>query len=296
MDPRSAVTLESGSPDVRVDAGYTSLFQAGSGGGNDFVMDGEFLRMRLMGRVGLGKGWETWAELPVAYTTGGFLDGFLIDWHDFWGLPDQGRSSAAKNQWNVEARRGGVTAYEMNDPGGIELMDIPIGIAWNPEWFADPSLDLLFRGAVELPTGDEDQGFGNGQVDFSLGLVGEYRFDAWSLTAQVQHTFAGTPDQARNAGLDFSDVTSFGVGVEVSLGSTTTALVQTQIESSTLRDLGFNKAEDEQWLLWVGGRQLLGKGFYLEVALGEDLRGPTPDFTAWLAVGWAPSLAVPGGR
>ena len=296
MDPRSAVTLDSGSLDVRADAGYTSLFQAGSSGGDSIVMDGEILRTRLVGRVGLGDGWETWAELPFAYTTGGFLDDFLIDWHDFWGFSDQGRSSAPKNQWLVEARQGGVTAYEMNDPGGIELMDIPIGIAWNPEWFSDPSLDVLLRGAVELPTGDEDEGFGNGELDYSLGLVGEYRFEGWSLTAHVQHTFAGTPDQAQSAGLDFSDVTSFGVGAEVSLGPTTTGLIQTELESSTLRDLGVSEAEDEQWLLWIGGRQLLGKGFYLEVALGEDLSGAPPDFTAWLAVGWMPTLVAPGGR
>ncbi len=184
----------------------------------------------------------------------------------------------------------------MDDPGGVELMDIPIGIAWNPEWFSDPSLDLLFRGAVELPTGNEDQGFGNGEVDSSLGLVGEYRFDAWALTAEVQHTFVGTPDRAQSAGLDYRDVTSVGMGAEISLGATTTGLIQIHIESSTLESLGFREAEDLQRLLWVGGRQLLGDGFYLEVALGEDLGGPTPDFTAWLAVGWMPSLVVPTGR
>ena len=69
MDPRSARVLDSGTPDVRVDAGYSSLFRNGSGGGNDFSMDGELLRTRIKGRLGLGKGWETWVELPFVRST-----------------------------------------------------------------------------------------------------------------------------------------------------------------------------------------------------------------------------------
>ena len=295
MDPRSARVLDSGSPDVRVDAGYTSLFQGGTGGGNDFFMDGELLATRIKARLGLGKGWETWAELPFAYTTGGFLDSFLIDWHDFWGLAGLGRSSAPKDRWDVRARRQGVTVYEM-ERSSLELMDIPIGIAWNPGWRSDPSLDLLLRVAVELPAGDDGAGFGNGRVDYALGLVLEYRFDGWALTGHLQHTFAGTPNRAKSGGLDFGDVTSVGVGAEVSLGDTISALVQAEMETSTLRDLGFSEVEDEQWLLWVGLRQLLGDGFYLEIGFGEDLFGAPPDFTAWLAVGWMPSLSSSTGH
>ncbi len=51
--------------------------------------------------------------------------------------------------------------------------------------------------------------------------------------------------------------------------------------------------EDGQWLLWVGLRQFLGDGFYLEVAFGEDLSGAPPDFTAWVGVGWMPSVSSP---
>ena len=96
---------------------------------------------------------------------------------------------------------------------------------------------------------------------------------------------------AESAGLEYSDVSSFGLGVEIALGPQTSALVQTELETSTLRDLGFEEVADDQWLLWFGLRQGLGKGFYAEVGFGEDLSSAVAaDFTAWLGVGWAPSF------
>jgi hypothetical protein len=290
MDPRSAEILAAGSGDLRADAAYSSLFLAGAGSGNTSVMDGEILRTRVKGRVGLGQGFEAWTELPFAHTSGGFLDSFVIDWHDFWGLPDGSRSGAPQDQWDVRATRGGALAYEMEE-SGFELLDIPIGVAWDPGVFRSSPFDLLLRGAVEFPTGDQDRGFGNGEVDVSLGLVADYRWETWVLTAQVQHTFAGTPDRAESAGLEFRDISSFGLGVEIALGPQTSALVQSQLETSTLRDLGFGQVADNQWLLWFGVRQGLGDGFYLEVGFGEDLSSAVAsDFTAWVGVGWTPSF------
>ena len=56
----------------------------------------DLVRSRGLGdvykRQGLGDGLEFGFELPFAHTSGGFLDRFLIDYHDALGLPDQGLS------------------------------------------------------------------------------------------------------------------------------------------------------------------------------------------------------------
>jgi len=63
--------------------------------------------------------------------------------------------------------------------------------------------------AVKLPTADEEEGLGSGELDARLGLSGEYRF--WSLTlfggAGFNHF--GEPD-----GAAFDDVVDAYVGVE----------------------------------------------------------------------------------
>ena len=80
-------------------------------------------------------------------------------------------------------------------------------------------------------------------------------------------------------------MTSAGIELEWPLHDAWTALVQVEWETSTLRDLGFSVASDDQWLLWGGLRARLGSGTSLELAIAEDL-GPfvSPDFSLWVGL------------
>ena len=55
----------------------------------------------------------------------GFLYEFVLHWHDWFGLPDQDRSSVPNGQWHVEATRSGATAFEV-DQVDLRLMDVPV--------------------------------------------------------------------------------------------------------------------------------------------------------------------------
>ena len=285
MDPAGASPLGPGEVGLRVDTAYTSLFLAGMGGGNHFEMDGEIMRAAAKARIGVGHALELAVELPVVYTTGGFLDGFLIDWHDLWGLPSQGRPTAPRNGFSVNAQRQGTTVFALEERS-LELADVPVALSWAFVPLTDDRpFGAALRAAVELPTGDEDAGVGNGEFDWSLGLTGELRWDLVAMTGHVQHTFAGTPAQAAAGGLQFGDVTSAGVGVEVALTDSLAALLQTELETSTLRGLGFDRVSDIQWLLWTGARAQLAPGVALEFGLGEDLSSfIAPDFTAYVGL------------
>ena len=284
MTPQGAEPLPPQSAQVYLDAAYTSLFLTGQGNGNTFQMDGEILRLAPGVKVGYGSGIEMQVELPVAITGGGFLDTFIVNWHDIWGLPDQGRETTPQNRYIVQATRQGQVAYEM-DNSSLALMDIPLVLTWDflPVTEERP-YGLGVRGGIELPTGDQDRGFGNGGLDYALGLVGEYRYEWVSLTGFAEYTWASTPDMAREAGLTFGDVASFGLGAEMVLSDTWSLLVQTEYESSVLRNLDFPRVSDDQWLLWVGGRARFDR-WYFEVAIGEDLSPfVAPDFSIWLSM------------
>jgi len=284
MDPQSARPLPKGNTRLRVDLAYSSIFLEGTGSGNSWFMDGEILRSGLKVRHGLGHGLEVWGELAMALTGPGFLDDFVENWHDAFGLPNQNRDQFPKDVWRVEAQKGGVTAWEMDRTDGA-LLDLPLGLNWNfVPMTAEQPWALTARVATELPTGNQERGFGSGGFDWSLGMVGEYRYEAWSFTAHAQHTFVHTPDPADRAGLDFRDVTSAGVGAETALAEHTFLLMQILFDTSTLRQLDFDRVSDPQWTLWFGLRHHMGERFAVEVGFGEDLStdGP-PDFTAWLA-------------
>ncbi len=292
MAPSAVTTLPAGAISGRVDAAYSNLFlNGGSGGGNTWRMDGEYLRVGTTLRVGLGGDCELAAELPVAHTSGGFLDDFIIGYHDFFGLPDQNRDQNPRDAYDITAQKDGNVAWSV-DRENLELLDVPMQVTWQLVAPGDGRVGTAVRGGIELPTGNDDRGYGNGQLDASLGVLLEYRAGGVGWYGHAQHTLAGTPRQSRAVGLHFADVTSLGLGAELPLAENLNVLVQVEWETSTLRHLGFPAVASEQLLLWIGGRWLVTEHWGIEVAFGEDLYGfVSPDFTAWLGCAWLPGAA-----
>jgi hypothetical protein len=284
MDPAGASPLSAGDLRVRVDGAYSSLFLGGANGNDRFLMDGEILRTGLKARVGLGGGFELSSELAFASTTGGFLDAFLIDFHDFVGSSDQGRSEAPRNHFDVHADNDNTTVFAVEEDD-FALLDTPLQLSWSPLPVTEGRpFGFALRAATEIPTGDDERGYGSGQIDWAVGVTGEARAGSVAFTGHVQHTFAGSPGPARRANFEFADVTSLGVGAEIALSDSIALLVQTEWESSTLRGLDLDRADDPQWLLWTGVRAAITRTISCEFALGEDLSPYiAPDFTAWVA-------------
>lgn len=268
---------------LRWQASYSSLFLSGAANGNTFAMDGEYLRTSLACRLGLGADTEFGLELPFAHTSGGFLDSFLIDYHDALGLPNQDRHAVPKNNFRVAASQGGTTVWSLDDEG-FALLDVPLYVShtlWRPE----DGLGVAVRAGIELPTGDDRRGFGSGEPDYALGVLLQRRWLGCEFYAQLQHTFAGTPRQSRDAGFAFADVTALALAAELPLTADLAAFVALEYETSTLRELDLRTVGRNQFLLWFGGRWLAAPHCAVEAALGEDLQGyVSPDFTAWLGV------------
>lgn len=288
LPARGTACLPEGRVSVRSDVAYSNLFLVGGGsGGRRFAMDGEYLRAAAGYRAGLGAGLELGLEVPVAHTSGGFLDGFVIDYHDTLGLPDQGRDTNPRDAFEIRASRAGQTVWRV-EADGVAMMDVPLTLAWQ---IADPAagLGLALHAGIELPTGDDASGYGNGELDVAVGLVAEHRAFGLGFCVHAQHTFAGTPRQSRDAGFEFADVTAAGLAIEVPLDDGVTAEVQVEWETSALRTLDIPVVERDHGLLWLGGRVRLDDDTELELGFGEDLIGlVSPDFTAWLGVVWTP--------
>jgi hypothetical protein len=281
--PRSAAAQPAHSASVDWNSSLSSYFLSGTGGGGTFVMDGEMLRTALGARIGLGHGFDLAFEVPVLHASGGFLDRFVIDWHDTFGFADQGRSSVPRDDYLIEARGVGAPSVWRVEPHGARLGDVPIELSYT---LVDPQRDgfgLALRGGVELPTGDSAAGFGSGGVDLFASVVGEWRLHAVALTAQFGWTSLHTSDAMRDAGISLDDGPLFDLGAEVLLTDRLGLLALAQFDTAGLGANDFGRVTDDQWLLWFGLRQRLGSRSHLEFGLGEDLsRYVAADFTAFL--------------
>lgn len=293
LDPDDANVLPRGSSRWRTDFAYTSLWLIGDNGPQQrFQMDGELLRTALDARTGLGAGFEFGVQLPFLHSSGGFLDDFVIDYHELFGFPDQDRSAAPRDAYGIGAVANGRSVWSQQ-AAGLELLDVPLQLTWSLRPSGVDRFGVALRGGIELPTGDAGRGYGNGQLDAAAGALFDYHTPRFGWSGHVQHTFAGTPRTSRDADFRFADVTSIGSGLELPLVDGLVALVQAEWETSTLRRLDVPAAARDQMLLWVGGRLALAPDWSVEVAFGEDLIGKvSPDFTAWLSFAWQPGAAA----
>ena len=295
LDPANTAVLPKGQTSWRMDQAYTSLFLSGINAQGTWLMDGEVLRSAIDTRIGLGNGLQFGMQIAGAPASGGFLDDFIIDYHEALGLPDQDRDLSVNGRFMVDASKGGVSVWSVQK-SSAELLDVPIHLTWQALEPGEQRFGLALRGGIELPTGDQDRGYGNGEVDVALGAIVDYQAHGIGWNGHIQHTFAGTPRPSRVAGFSFQDVTSIGMGIEVPLSNNFHAVLQTEWETSTLRGLGPKVTARDQALLWIGGRYQASPDWSIEMGLGEDLVGlASPDFSAWLAFVWKPAASGAGG-
>jgi hypothetical protein len=287
MPPAATRGLAAGEVQARADAAYSSLWLVGVAPGKQWRMDAEYLRVATGLRVGLGGGVDVAVELPMAHTSGGFLDDFLIDYHDFFGFPDQERDIAPRNAYDISLRQGGSSVWAA-DPAGAALLDVPVYASWRLTPDRAP-VGAAGRGGVELPTGDADRGYGSGGVEPSVGLLVDREGDLVSLYGHAQYTWVHTPDEPQRAGFAFADVAFAGLAAEVALLDDLHGFVQIAWETSTLRRFGLLETDGDQALLWVGGRFRCSDDLQVELGFGEDLLSAvSPDFTAWVGMQWQP--------
>lgn len=266
--------------DVRLD--WTSLWLL-HGSGNDVVhMDGEMLRTELDFRVGLGNDLDLEVGIPFLHAGGGTLDGFIEGWHRLFNLPQNNRDENPRDRFRVETLRRQRdsslrSSYRMEDDG-LYVGDIPVFLTWFP--YREGGLSLGVRGGIELPTGDESAGYGNGGLDANLGILGGYDGIGWSVFGWAGHSFVATADRAENAGLDYSDVDSAGIGAQLALSEDVSALLQIEFDTSVLRKLDESHADKNQLVIWSGGRWRISETVDFEFAVGEELiLDVSPDVT-----------------
>lgn len=144
-----AVMLGRGRSETRLTLDFTNEYvQEGSCAAECVTLDGETARLRYTYRVGLGAGWDFALEVPYLDAGGGFLDGWIEDWHGWFGLPNGGRELAPQDRYRFR--------YERN---GVVLLDETRGY----DGLGDATLTFgrrvgrrnVLRAMVKLPTGDE---------------------------------------------------------------------------------------------------------------------------------------------
>ncbi len=240
------------------------------------LLDGETARMRFSHRRGLGDGWDFSFELPMLDRGGGFLDGWIQDWHDAFDLPEGRRQLAPENLYRFHYERQGTVLLD-ETRGGTGVGDATVAVGRRL------GRTSTLRAMAKLPTGDEDalEGGTGGYalwVERALALP-----PGWS-----GYLAAGASVNDRGgalAHLQKREVAFGGIGLAVPVTRSIRLTAQLQAHSRLFEDSELTP------LARAGAPFTLGLQFRtsargaFELGFQEDLNSNgSPDFAAYLSV------------
>ncbi len=192
ITPRSAVALTAGAGRWSMTQQYSNIFERAIDATFDTRIDLEQLRTDFTFLQGLGHGMTAELNVPLYYTSGGFLDPFLNWYHRTLGVPNAGRDNFPNNQFVYRITNTTTATDVVNvSATGFGLGDASLSLSHEviPRRAGRPG--LTWFGVAEFPTGSTSRGLGNGAFDFGLGAMSEIASDRWYGFADLGYFVSG---------------------------------------------------------------------------------------------------------
>jgi len=249
----------------------SNTYNIASGQQETLTNDLETFRGSLVASYGLRNDWQLSVEVPWVSHDGGFLDDFIYEWHDFFGMPQNGRTKDNSDQLDVSYLSG--VSFELPGPErGIG--DIRFSVAHSRPW---NEKTLILSTELKLPTGDFDRLTGSGGFDLSAGItlndpttLEEYRITLFGGLAGV---FLGDIDG------DLAALQkNFVVAGRAGIGWQATKLIQFKLQldaQSAIYDSDLKEMGDPAFQLVMGGSLTFTDDVYLDIAVAEDISTST---------------------
>ena len=283
--PRSARTQPQGTLGVETELTAMSIFEDGLGVDERVGLDGEIWRNALRVRYGLTESLDVEVELGLAYTTSGFLDGLADFFHDTFNFPGGGRDRIANDQYEMVIESDGEEIFDVEEDR-LGINDLPIVFTQRLREEDADGPGVAWRVGVELPTGSEKNGFGNGELDFGTGILLERSFGKWTFTGGVDYVFAGQPDDFESADVDLDNSLLLAQGIEYRLRHNCSLMTQLLFQSPFTQDLDIEEIDSEMLDLGIGLALDVG-GARFTSSFHEDLIASTgTDFAFRFALSW----------
>lgn len=256
----------------------------------DVLIDTEVLIAELSMICGLTEKLAVKLDAPMISMQGGFLDGFLENFHDFLGLPNYDRENRPKNDFAYRVAKDD-RLWLQGESGGLRVGDARFSAQ-----YALPSMTLVGRpfrssvlATVKTPTGDADTGLGSGRFDFGFFLPAKWRGTRWSFHVMPGFIWVDDP-QTSGARVSARNSTSLFACAAYEYNQRWRWLAQLNYYSSPFEKSGLDELDDGALELVIGFQRTLSKMCYWEFAFSEDLTLAVPDFNIRIGMTWRLSI------
>ena len=263
---------------------YSSIYVDERSSEWQILMDMEMTVINLALSYGLSHRAAVRLDIPLVHMGGGFLDGFLENYHDALGVSNYGRESRPKNSFAYRMEKNGELWLE-GDAGGLQLADATLSAQWSlvpVSGYSHFKASLI--AALKVPTGRTRYGFGSGRLDVGLFLPVEFGSHPWSVYAMPGFIRHSDP-KTRGADVSVHPNASFLIGAAYDYSERLQLLAQLNYFSSPLEKTGIGMIDDGAVELALGFRYHANPTWQVEFAFCEDLfTRAAPDFNLHLGV------------
>lgn len=254
------------------------------------LLDMEIWRTALNFKYGITEKTETGIEVPFLSFTSGFLDAFIQNYHNAFGLRNGGREVVDNGDFTYSIVQGGNEIYRVNQEG-FGLSDVTLWHKWN--FFNETKTIPAFaaKTLLKLPTGKPSQGTGSGSPDFGISLLAQKSYKRFSSYSKLSFFWIGNHDYLdpilRNGSF------AFGQAFELNLAKYLSIIAQVDGQTGLFKNLDGN-ADLEKMILDLSfglrGEIPFEKGkkkIFYDFAFSEDVLavGPSVDFSVLFKVG-----------
>ncbi|MBI4849578.1 MAG: DUF3187 family protein [Nitrospirae bacterium] len=252
---------------------HSSTYTVQSSGHWDINLDLEITELNLRYKRIVKDFAEFDLDIPVMIIGGGFMDGFLENYHSAFGFPDYGRSNRPHNEFLYEVKRDGRLIVQ----GKSRTRFGDIRLAVKKPLVSQNGFDLSVKGDVELPVGNAKTGFGNGSVDTGVSVLLDNKItDSIMTYLNLGAVFPG--DLKGHEKIDLKNFIYGGAAIEADLGDGYGLLAQVLGQAPIYPETDLLAVDREAWLLVLGGRYKTGKRSF-DLSLTEDINtSGAPDF------------------
>ena len=288
--------LEKALPETSFSASlsHSSIFTVQNSGAWVIDMDMELTELNLRYKHNMKSIGEFGIDLPFIAFGNGFLDGFLESFHDLIGDSDPyGRSGRPKDDFLYEIRHGQFTDLLAERGSGVPgntavvLGRTGTGLGDIRLTFKRPLIvteryTLSIKGALELPTGDAKEGYGNGSADAGLYIL----YDRLLTDNIMSHWNMGAVFPGDVKGYITIDLKNFiygGAAIEIDISQKWDILFQLQAQSPVYPETDLLAIDENAYLLVFGCRYYKDNNS-IEFSITEDMNSTgAPDVTANLS-------------
>lgn len=170
-------------------------YHGGAGPRQSASLDGETWRTTLALRYGAGPRLEAGIDVPLINHSGGFLDGFIDDFHRFIGKPKNDGTGNPRDRFGYTYTRDGTAIVVLTDDTWA-FGDVLLSAAWRLSLPGGARRPTALRAALKLPTGNEKELAGSGGTEASLriAVLDPVTFSRWNtaLFASAGVLYIGT--------------------------------------------------------------------------------------------------------